>query len=87
MIKGRPTPLQGFTFPGFRQAVPRWSIEYGSRAADADYITVFTLNGATQRGTVSVPAPGTTEVVLTRGSSSQTITVKRSGSRLTLDFS
>ena len=87
VIKGRPTPLQGFTFPGFRQAVPRWSIEYGSLAADANYITVFTLNGATQSGTVSVPAPGTTEVVLTRGGSSQTITVKRSGSRLTLDFS
>jgi Heparinase II/III-like protein/Heparinase II/III N-terminus len=87
VVKGRPAPLQGFTFPGFRQAVPRWSIEYGSRAADANYITVFTLNGVTQSGTVSVPAPGTTEVVLTRGSSSQTITVKRSGSRLTLDFS
>jgi Heparinase II/III-like protein/Heparinase II/III N-terminus len=87
VIKGRPTPLQGFTFPGFRQAAPRWSIEYGSRAADANYVTVFTLNGATQRGSVSVPAPGTTEVVLTGGGSSQTITVTRSGSRLTLDFS
>jgi hypothetical protein len=84
-IRGRLTPLQGFTFPGFRRAVPRWSIEYGSRDSDADYVTVFTLDGATQSGTVSVPSPGRTEVTLTRPGESRRITVTRSGAALSID--
>ena len=49
LVRGRQVPLQGFVFPGFRQAVPRWSVEYVTTAADADFITTFTLDGATQR--------------------------------------
>jgi hypothetical protein len=84
-IRGRLSPLQGFTFPGFRQAVPRWSVEYGSRDSDADYVTVFTLGGATQSGTVAVPSPGRTEVTLTRPGQSRRITVTRSGAALSID--
>jgi hypothetical protein len=84
-IRGRLTPLQGFTFPGFRRALPRWSIEYGSRDSDADYVTVFTLAGAIQSGTVSVPSPGRTEVTLTRPGESRRITVTRSGAALSVD--
>jgi Heparinase II/III-like protein/Heparinase II/III N-terminus len=84
-IRGRLSPLQGFTFPGFRQAVPRWSVEYGSHASNADYVTVFTLDGATQSGTVSVPNPGRTEVTLTRPGQSRRITVTRSGAALSID--
>jgi hypothetical protein len=84
LVRGRVTPLQGFTFPGFRRAVPRWSVEYDSKAEDADYVTAFTLQGEIQRAGVSV-GPARTEVTLTRpGSSSQKITVTRNGAALSI---
>jgi hypothetical protein len=80
LVRGRVAPLQGFTFPGFRQAVPRWSVEYGSRDTNADYVTAFTLRGPTRRAAVDFPAPGRTRVTLTGpGGRSETITVTRNG--------
>jgi hypothetical protein len=83
LVKGRPSPLQGFVFPGFRKAVPRWSVEYSSKATSADYATTFTLSGAIQRGRVDVPDGNHTEVVLSKqGSADQKISVTRSGGKL-----
>jgi hypothetical protein len=88
LVKGRPAPLQGFEFPGFRQAVPRWSIEYISEDSNADYATVFTLNGATQRGDVSESGANHTELILTEsGQATRKITVDRSGGSLSIDSS
>ena len=85
LIKGRATPLQGFEFPGFRIAVPRWNVEYISKDANADYITVFTLNGATQRGDVTESGTNHTQVELTEsGGATRTITVDRSGGSLSI---
>ncbi|MGH2993973.1 MAG: heparinase II/III domain-containing protein [Solirubrobacterales bacterium] len=57
LVRGRKVPLQGFVFPGFRQAVPRWSVEYVTTAANADFITTFTLDGATQRARLTDSTP------------------------------
>jgi hypothetical protein len=86
LVKGRGAPLQGFMFPGFRQAVPRWSVEYVSKAADANYITTFTLNGATQRGRILTSTENRVEFELKRsGGSTQTVEVKKSGGSLSVD--
>jgi hypothetical protein len=84
LVRGRYEPLQGLAFPGFRQAVPRWSVEYSSLAEDADYVTVFTLDGATLRGQLEPAGGNQTRVTLSRGSSSQTLSVTRSGRRLSV---
>jgi len=84
LVRGRVTPLQGFAFPGFRRAVPRWSVEYASENANANYITTFTLDGSPRRGSVTVPSSNKTEVTLTRGGSSQTISVTRNGGSLSI---
>jgi Heparinase II/III-like protein/Heparinase II/III N-terminus len=85
LVKGRPVPLQGFEFPGFRQAVPRWSVEYIDQAADADYITTFTLNGAVQRGGLIGSSANETRLVLTEGSGpGQTLSVTRDGGELSV---
>ena len=85
LVRGRLTPLQGFEFPGFRIAVPRWNVEYISNDANADYITVFTLNGATQRGDVTESSADHTEFELTEsGGATRTITVDRSGGSLSI---
>jgi hypothetical protein len=84
-VKGRTTPLQGFTFPGFREAVPRWSVDYVSQTTNADFITVFTLSGPTRRGTVTTPSGNEIKVALTRpGGSDQTISVIRDGGSLSV---
>ena len=83
LVKGRPAPLQGFVFPGFRRAVPRWSVEYATKASSADYVTTFTLSGAIQGGEVDVPDGNHTEVVLSKdGRADQRISVTRSGAKL-----
>jgi hypothetical protein len=86
LVKGRSAPLQGFMFPGFRVAVPRWSVEYLSKAADANYITTFTLNGATQRGAILTSTENRVEFELQRsGGSTQTVEVKKTGGSLSVD--
>jgi hypothetical protein len=68
--------------------VPRWSIEYISEDSNADYATVFTLNGATQRGDVSESGANHTELILTEsGQATRKITVDRSGGSLSIDSS
>jgi hypothetical protein len=84
LVRGRFDPMQGLTFPGFREAVPRWSVESVSEAEDADYVTAFTLSGAALRGTVEPAGANQTRVELSSGGSSQTLTVTRSGGRLSV---
>jgi hypothetical protein len=87
LIRGRQSPLQGFTFPGFRQAVPRWSVDYVSKDTNADYITTFTLDGAPRAGKVTVPSPTRTEITLTNpDGSQQVISVTRNGGRLSISL-
>jgi hypothetical protein len=45
-VRGRIRPLGGFTFPGFRERVPRWTVTYVSRAADAEYATAIDVGGS-----------------------------------------
>jgi hypothetical protein len=88
LVRGRTTPLQGFFFPGFRKAVPRWSVEYVSQAANADYITTFTLNGPTQSGNVTVSNDNLTQFALTKpDGSGQSISVTRNGDSLSINAS
>jgi hypothetical protein len=84
-VKGQTAPLQGFTFPGFRRAVPRWSVDYVSQTTNADFLTIFTLNGSTQRGSVTTPSDTETRIALTRADGSgQTISVTRNGGSLSI---
>ncbi len=86
LVRGRQSPLQGFVFPGFRRAVPRWSVEYASKAASANYATTFTLNGAAQRTDVTVPDGTHTNLVISRaGSPGTELSVTRSGGSLRID--
>jgi hypothetical protein len=63
--------------------VPRWSVEYATKATSADYATTFTLSGPIQRGEVDVPDGSHTEVVLRKSDSAdQQISVTRSGGKL-----
>jgi len=85
MVRGRRTPLQGFVFPGFRQLVPRWSVDFVSKAEDADYIATFTLAGERRSGEVLVADGTRTEVELVvPGGSVERLSVTRSGSRLSV---
>jgi hypothetical protein len=85
LVRGRQSPLQGFTFPGFRRAVPRWSVDYVSEDTNADYIATFTLDGAPRAGTVAVPSANRTEVTLTDSDGSQqVISVTRNGAGLSI---
>ena len=85
MVRGRRTPLQGYVFPGFRQLVPRWSVEFASNAEDADYITTFSLAGPRRSGEVLVADGTRTQVELTApGGSTERLSVIRSGRRLSV---
>jgi Heparinase II/III-like protein len=85
LVRGRLSPLQGFVFPGFRQAVPRWSVEYVSRAANEDFITTFTLDGATQRATLTDSTPTHVGVHLEDSNGPDSaISVTRDGARLSV---
>ncbi|MGI9019976.1 MAG: heparinase II/III domain-containing protein [Solirubrobacterales bacterium] len=46
LVRGRSEPLQGFVFPGFRQAVPRYTAILRSSAADLEAVTTFALDPA-----------------------------------------
>ncbi|MGH2988959.1 MAG: heparinase II/III domain-containing protein [Solirubrobacterales bacterium] len=85
LVRGRRVPLQGFVFPGFRRAVPRWSVEFATVAANADFITTFTLDGATQRATLTDSTPNHFGIRLDDSDGAdQAISVTRSGGRLTV---
>jgi hypothetical protein len=45
-IRAETDPLGGFTFPSFRERVPRSTLVYSSQAADADYGVAFDLAGS-----------------------------------------
>ncbi|HSJ16697.1 MAG TPA: heparinase II/III family protein [Solirubrobacterales bacterium] len=85
MVRGRRTPLQGFVFPGFRQLVPRWSVDFATHAADADYIATFSLAGPHRVGEVVAAAGNNTRVELTvPGGSTERLSVTRDGRRLSV---
>lgn len=85
MVRGRRTPLQGVVFPGFRQLVPRWSVELASNDEDADYITTFTLAGARRSGRVLLANGTETRVELNASSrSTERISVTRRGGGLSV---
>lgn len=86
MVRGRRTPLQGVVFPGFRRLVPRWSANFASKEADADYIATFSLGGGRRRGELVVSNAANTEIELTaaRGGAVERLAVRRSGRRLSV---
>lgn len=83
MARGEAHPLAGFTFPGFREKLPRWTVTYVSQAADADYATAFGIDEPGLR-VVSLrlhPRSATMEL-RSPGHEASLVEVARTGSRL-----
>ncbi|MEA2346525.1 MAG: hypothetical protein QOG62_312 [Thermoleophilaceae bacterium] len=46
LVRGQNDPLEGYTFPSFRQKRPRWTIDYRTKTDDLLGVATFALNPA-----------------------------------------
>ncbi len=85
LARGEKRPLAGFAFPGFREAVPRWTATFQSETDDLDAVATFGLDPAQQVTARLVGKPTTGSValrILSEGADLGTVLVARKGDRL-----
>jgi hypothetical protein len=83
LVRGRRSPVLGFTFPGFRQAVPRWTARYRNAGKDRDYVATFGFGSSPASATIG-EGPGTTIAVSRPGSPVTEVSVTRDGHHLSV---
>lgn len=83
LIRGQDDPLEGFTFPSFRQKRPRWTIDYRTKTDDLLGVASFSLDP--ERPMRAIAPPGGNGMTLSvRGPRVQpvTLSVARAGQQL-----
>ncbi len=84
-VRGSRDPLRGFVFPSFRERIPRWTLTYESRAADADYAAAFDFSGAGLEADVVEFTPRSMTLELTSPSAEPvTVEITRNGENLSV---
>jgi hypothetical protein len=87
-VRGRKRPLAGYVFPRYRTKVPRWTVTYGDRARNALYATTLGLDRSQPvRATIPPGGDGRTVRLTSNGRTVSTLSVARSGTRLTVSES
>jgi hypothetical protein len=84
-VRGSKRPLQGFVFPGFRQAIPRWTASFTTPTTNLDAVATFGLDPDQQATAQLIGEPTTDSVglrVLSDGADIGTILVARDEDRL-----
>jgi hypothetical protein len=85
--RGQEAPLQGWTYPGFSQEVPRWTASLSSTAANADYVTSIALTGQNVHAQLgSTPSANRLKLGLRNGTGpTGSLEIVRDGKTLAVD--
>jgi hypothetical protein len=83
-VRGRNDPLLGWTFPSFRQSIPRWTITYRSERSDANHVAGFGLDGRSLRVDVTSANDTRTKLQIRRGAQESEVTVVEDGGSLVI---
>ncbi len=86
VVRGEQDPLGGLTFPSFREAVPRKTFTYRSRAHDAEHALTFDLEAAKETRARALRSTKTESRVLleTPGAADRRLKIDRSGAELAI---
>jgi len=85
-LRGERRPLAGFTSPGFRELVPRWTLRFTTRERDASHALAIGLDGRPWRGEVVRTRPSQALLRIRAGAAPRWLRVERSGRRLAVTW-
>jgi hypothetical protein len=86
MVRGRLDPPGGWSFPAFRERVPRWAVSFHSRGRNANYLASFGLRGSVTARLRGVGRSSLRLAVGPRATRPSTrLTLHRHGQRLVVD--
>jgi hypothetical protein len=83
LVRGRHSPIQGFTFPAFRQAVPRWTAHFRNAASSRDYVATFGFGAAPSSAALG-KGRGTTVVISRAGVPLSKVSAVRHGDQISV---
>lgn len=79
-------PLLGWTFPVFRQSVPRWTVKYTSEKRNVDHTAAVSLSGQALQAETNWTDESTAQVLIRRpGGMDSSVEVSRTGGQLQIN--